>query len=274
MGVNAFIIRNSFCNNCGFVGQYPLVDTSAMEKVYSETYRNDSSPDPLYLIHHEMQCKKRYEYISKHIGFDKGMVLEIGSAAGVLLNEFKKNGFVCNGIEPTKSFAEFSVKHYLLDVKTGFFSSDSCRGKKYDLVLIVQTLEHIPEPLKILESVITILNDTGIVYVEVPNILAYDSFEWLSSPHVSSFNIYSLKYLARKAGLSIEFCETNPWGISMFCKKSDYSTSIIVDYSTKKLKRQIKRLFLKIKIWSSIKEILGWIRRVVKKMIPLKGRRS
>jgi SAM-dependent methyltransferase len=86
--------------------------------------------------------------------------LDIGSGAGILMREINHK-YDCQsfGCEVDKDYLAYSNKK-------GMYATSDMPGGKFDLVTIVHTLEHVPDPVKTLIDIRVRLN--GNLYVEVP----------------------------------------------------------------------------------------------------------
>ncbi|MCP4178050.1 MAG: class I SAM-dependent methyltransferase [bacterium] len=262
-------VYNYICLDCAFVGQYPYVE---MKKIYKNDYRDTYAPSKQYLEHHRKNVLEKANYILANSEIKSGKVLEIGAAAGLLLKEIEKKGFQCSGIEPTIGFQEYAKNKLKLDVKQGFFTKNIYPENSFDIILIVQTLEHISNSIEFIEELKRIIKDKGIIYIEVPNILKYDNFHWFDPPHVHSYSQETLLYLLQKLGLHILFSEKNKYGISVFCseyKQAFFNRKVFYNpveknYNSQKLVKRIKKhiLYLKIK---------AFLRKKLKIIIELVG---
>ncbi|MFM7441568.1 MAG: class I SAM-dependent methyltransferase, partial [Snowella sp.] len=59
-----------------------------------------------------------------------------------------------------------------LDVKVGSFDSVNFDPESFDIITIIDVLEHLPQPRRVLEKIYGLLKPDGIVYIKVPNIQA------------------------------------------------------------------------------------------------------
>lgn len=92
--------------------------------------------------------------------------------------------------------------------------SEDIRGVHYDLVVLSQVLEHIPEPLLLLETVVSALDDDSLLYIEVPyegllQKIAADSAQWRDKRHWHEhINFYSESALRSLIGRAeLEVCQ-------------------------------------------------------------------
>jgi SAM-dependent methyltransferase len=137
----------------------------------------------------------------------KASLLDFGSGHGELILFCKENydlGFSCS-IEISSVTKEFFRKK---DIKI-FKDLEECGNKKFDIITMIDVIEHIQEPVATLSSLKKLLNPGGKIYLRLPVIdgITYNKrkpshWRWVMSPyHLSMFSIKSIKLLAAKVGL-------------------------------------------------------------------------
>jgi SAM-dependent methyltransferase len=139
--------------------------------------------DPLFYeaLYSKTQCDYEYEYnyhgkkdIYKDIKRQlnqycpSGQLLDIGTWCGTLLS-FLKNDYSVIGCEISQPAADYAVS-IGLDVKVGSFDSVGFEAESFDIITIIDVLEHLPQPKRVLEKIYRLLKPGGIVYIKVPNI--------------------------------------------------------------------------------------------------------
>jgi SAM-dependent methyltransferase len=109
---------------------------------------------------------KRIQTIEK---FQKGTgrVLEVGCSTGTFLELFRNKGWEVWGIEPSKS-GDIARKKGIRVIKS-FFEKAELPINYFDLVIFNHTLEHLDNPIRILEKAKNVLKKDGIIFVDVPN---------------------------------------------------------------------------------------------------------
>lgn len=140
-------------------------------------------------------------------------LLEVGCANGSFLMTSSET-FDVEGVELNDSTAEVARKNGF-KVKTGRI--EDIEGESvFDIIVMLQVLEHVVRPGKLLCEVLRLLRPNGLLYVDVPNVDSA-SFNYLrerhvhisSYGHVSMFNKESLVRLCEKNGFELiahEFC--------------------------------------------------------------------
>jgi 2-polyprenyl-3-methyl-5-hydroxy-6-metoxy-1,4-benzoquinol methylase len=137
----------------------------------------------------------------------KKVVLDVGCGEGNFLKGLNKDNFIKYGLDlkNSKKFDNFSE----IQVYKGDFLNTKFK-KKFDVIVLLHVLEHLQDPVKVLNKVKFLLNRKGIVLLSTPNT---DSFgfklgrqNWfhLDPPyHTVLFNKDNMNLLCEKTGLKI-----------------------------------------------------------------------
>lgn len=192
------------CHNCDVVLTDPIPVN--LSNYYDTNYRkyNKITMSVLSFLY-KKRTKKWIKLFPQ-----KGKILEIGCGNGMMLNEFKNNGWNVTGVERNINVSNnaeinFGIKLYTPDV---YVISDN---EKFDLIILFQVLEHVDDIQLLLHKLNTILNDTGKLIIGVPNInswqFSFGSNYWLHLDvprHLHHFNINSLSILLNNYNFKIE----------------------------------------------------------------------
>jgi len=170
--------------------------------------QRDYHRDKVYLKNQELFeniFKVTVKKVLKHK--KKGKVLEIGSSTGTLLNLFRKDGWVVQGVEPSDMSAAYAIKIGIPTIKEKFEKAKI--SKKFNVVILNHVLEHMENPEEVLKKVHKILNNNGLIVVNVPNAGSLSSRiygkSWkyvLPNEHLWQFTPQSLISLLKKSGFS------------------------------------------------------------------------
>jgi 2-polyprenyl-3-methyl-5-hydroxy-6-metoxy-1,4-benzoquinol methylase len=148
----------------------------------------------------------------KCINKKKGVItklLDIGAGDGSLDSFLKERGFDAYGVEPSKIGRSIAKKYWNVDLIAGEVSD--IQNMRFDVINLSHVLEHVIDPLAVLEKIHNLLNDEGSLSIEVPNSQSWEmaifksTYIHIDSPrHIHHFNKKSLLLLLSKAGFSIE----------------------------------------------------------------------
>jgi len=152
---------------------------------------------------------------------ERGTLLDIGCGTGAAIRSFGMEfpGWKLNGADLTAK----ALPH--LRQIPGFdrlYAGDlTAIENTFDLVSMIHSLEHFPDPCDGLKSARGCLGQRGRLLVEVPNAAA-NPFDLLIADHLSHFTPVHLQLLARRAGLQVVSLQDGllPKEITMLATKS------------------------------------------------------
>jgi SAM-dependent methyltransferase len=196
------------CKHCGFTFSNP----SPAPKELTEYYRmfsNYENPQRGGKESKQMLNKWRrtYDLMMKHFPpHYQGKALEIGCATATGLAIFKSEGWTVLGIEPSPIAAQIARELYDIEVISGLFDSKALidRGP-FDAIILSHVLEHLLSPQSILSDIRTLLDNSGLVYIEVPNLLRpFVPMGYLTFEHLNYFTPTTLSSLMKLCGFTVE----------------------------------------------------------------------
>jgi SAM-dependent methyltransferase len=146
-----------------------------LENIYNEGYFQGKQADGYgdYLIS-ETIIKKEFksviEVIERTLGKTQGKhLLEIGCAMGFFL-DLAKEKYICNGIEISEFAANFCISKGL-PVFKGQINRKYLEGLDlFDIVVMLDVIEHIPNPKEIFSLLQEFINPGGIIIITTGNI--------------------------------------------------------------------------------------------------------
>jgi len=228
--------RNVMCKSCGLVYVDPKMSREELAKFYAEDYRK------IYGGQHSLDAEKRHAEMAYKL-MPKGKHLDIGCSTGELL---KLTGG--QGIEPNREHCKIANSNGL-----SVFNStlEEYRGEsKFDVITMLNTLEHVYSPTEVLTKINSLLDDGGYVLVSVPNVLSttinipVDAF--LSNAHLHNFSAATLGIMMQKCGLKpiAVYLIPEEMGEKVYMiAKKDVKHEIIYDKNIEK-RIELTKLFL------------------------------
>ena len=103
-----------------------------------------------------------------------GSVLEIGCGPGLMLQAFHRRGWSALGIERNEAVAQTARRSPGLEIVTAPVE-DLPAGRRFDLIIMFQVLEHIGEPVPLLRECARRLAPGGRLITCVPNFSSWQS---------------------------------------------------------------------------------------------------
>lgn len=135
-------------------------------------------------------------------------LLEVGCGSGWMLQIMKDLGYNVEGVDFDFSAVE-NARNKGLCVKHGTLQSQNYLDNHFDVITMSHLIEHVHEPLKLLQECYRILKPGGTLVVVTPNINAlghtYFQESWLHLDpprHLHIFTPNSLENLTKKAGFN------------------------------------------------------------------------
>jgi SAM-dependent methyltransferase len=186
-------------------------------------------------------------------------VLEIGTGAGGALVPFKEAGCSVLGIDFDEKFLDFGRSKGLSLRIGGIQNLDG--SETFDVVILKDVLEHLPDPLQALRMIRESLSERGILYIQVPGLQAlgplgyrYDFLRYLQVAHICHYTIESLTYLCEKSGLLVGY--SSNWGI-VVCSRNNQpvSTDALAIPSSEIARGEIKRILMRRAVYAIRHEV-------------------
>jgi hypothetical protein len=134
--------------------------------------------------------------------------MDVGCANGALLRAF-------HSLYPCWSLNAYDISDRyqkeiegLPGVEAFHFGPLSEVRAGFDLITLLHTLEHVPEPIILLQQLRTKLTEQGILLVQVPNLME-NPFDLVVFDHASHFAVETLTSLAGRVGFEVMTLSTD-----------------------------------------------------------------
>ena len=194
------------------------------DEFYSGDYKrlNDSSLEvqmddkDFYDCRWEDMCHGIAEVSEKPLAGQS--VLDIGCGWGQALLYFQKAGMKCHGFDPAPEAVDFACKNGL-DVKVAGLENMDVFEKRFDIVTLINVLEHLADPVSVIEEIREkVLEPSGMLVIDVPN--EFNVFQvtgqqlhgldqwWVYPPaHLNYFSKTTLSKLLEGSGFTVRLAE-------------------------------------------------------------------
>jgi SAM-dependent methyltransferase len=162
------------CPDCGFIFVHPIPDEAAFAAMYDDRYFEgyygggdgvgyEGSADAVIA-----RADAILDRVARHA--PSGTLLDIGCAGGHFLAAAKKRAYRGLGIEVNPRMAELARTTYGVEVLDGTYerAERGLSGRKFDVVYMGDSLEHLPDPRTALERAGTLLAPDGVFVLNGP----------------------------------------------------------------------------------------------------------
>lgn len=222
------------CESCGFKHVSPLPTEEALNPLYKKEYYDKEKPQYINDSEEDIEWwqityREYFHLFEKYLTKESAKVLEVGSGPGLFLKCGKENGWDVTGIEPSKQAYDYSLQ-FGAPVINDFFSKESVEKLgTFDIIFMDTLLEHVPDPIAIIQLAKSILNKGGLLCIISPNdynplqkiLREHQNYSpWWVVPHhhLNYFDFQSVQKLLNRQGFTIrEKLGTFPMEFFLLC---------------------------------------------------------
>lgn len=208
------------CDHCGLIFQCSdagqAIDADFYAESYRQIYQDSSEPTAKDLWVQENRALTLASLLQTLKIQPSKRILDIGASTGILLETFRETFMPVTdrGSQHTSDIVE------VVGVEPGDAYRAHAEGRglkmyssvdqliegfphKFDLISMIHVLEHLPDPVGMLTQIREkLLEDHGILLLEVPNFYAHDSYELA---HLACYTPHTLQQVLRQAGYHVFF---------------------------------------------------------------------
>lgn len=189
-GIDAEVHRFLRCAGCGSATLDPLPSPERLAALYSADY--SFKPEPAHsawrraLQAIEWRCfyepgyRRRLAIIRRLTGLGRGLVLEVGCGSGLFLSHLRGAGYAVAGVETSKADVAYARERLGLTVFEGALEALPLERGRYDAVVMVYVLEHIPDPAAVLARMRELLKPGGWAVLGLP-VMDSGQARWLGA---------------------------------------------------------------------------------------------
>ena len=178
-----FILPYGCCQKCGLIQsvyKYKLKNYSTFyNNFYGPIYRNEivlktnnnenNEHNEKSFLSRKKIGKNIHDYIVDSIILKpKSKILEIGCGLGGIISYFHDKGYDVKGIDLKEQDINFA-KSKGLNVEKNTLENFK-KDQKFDLIILMRSLEHIHEPVSFIKLARSKLNEDGVLFISVPSL--------------------------------------------------------------------------------------------------------
>jgi len=220
-GVTSDVYR---CEACGFLEcPYQADVLPFYEQLVDSSYEEGRAERSL-------QQKQLLELVAPRGGGKR--LLDIGAGTGMLVEQALNLGYQAEGVEPSDWSQSMAARRNLTVLK-GIFPHPLLRGP-YDVVTLVDVIEHVPNPVELLAAIRDVLAPGGVTLIITPDVKSIAARllggRWwhYRLAHIGYFSHGTLQLALENAGL-----EPEKWGRPAWYFRGDYLARRVQTYLPK-----------------------------------------
>lgn len=209
-------IKNNFkfvtCINCGLIFINPSPRKKELDMYYKNFNYNLGFTNE-HIIRND--SIKVLNDLNTYV-INKGYLLDIGCGAGFFIDEARKRGWSVTGVDTSIIAINYAKKKLHLNAFIGDINHHKLKHD-FDLITLIQVIEHIPNPARLLRRINHILKSKGLLYIATPNInsvlfkVLQTDFNYLIPPeHIVYYSSSTLCRLLKNNGFNI--IKSRTWG--------------------------------------------------------------
>jgi len=210
----------------GYLRADPIPSPQELEVYYREEFYvpkpfNDSSLEVQKdgQEYYDSRWDGIYERCKLILKRENFSLFDIGFGYAQALLYFNSKGIEVSGLEPSPEGVKYARSKGLDVYEAGIEDFTITKGRRFDVVMLLNVLEHLSHPQETLKSIQkNLLNPGGIVVIEVPN--EFNDFQttaasehalnewWVCPPHhLNYFSSSSLKTLLELCDYKVEYMQ-------------------------------------------------------------------
>ncbi len=196
------------CRDCGLVYTNPRPRQSDLLTGYG------ACVDNTYLSENSSRSINAHLSLSTINLFAKsGRLLEIGCFAGHFLNAVRAD-FDVEGVEPSEWACKIARERFKLPVRNEAFTADLFEPNSFDVVALIDVIEHVSDPMSTLKAAVRALKPGGVLYLVTPDIDSLSArllrgYWWgLRPAHIYYFDSNTMTRMLKQAGLEVKLVKS------------------------------------------------------------------
>jgi SAM-dependent methyltransferase len=195
----------SQCRTCGFVFADPVPHPDVLDlyrEMEDQPYQDSSSA-------RSAQMRVLLGLVSAARP-NARTLLDIGAGTGLLVEQARARGLAADGIEPSRWCVETAAAVNHVDLMCGTVQDWMSRLSGYDIVTLVDVVEHTVDPLTMIREAAALLSPGGLMLIVTPDMGSVPArlmgrWWWHHRvAHVGYFNRSSMRRALSEAGLRLE----------------------------------------------------------------------
>jgi SAM-dependent methyltransferase len=203
------------CKDCGLLFTNPRPSSQSISHFYPEAYWPERAPKPQDQRRGRPRPMKRWcrparerRILNWH---GQGRLLDFGCGGGLFLERMHRQGWRVTGLDVSPA-AVHEIRHGLkLQALVGSLPHPELSPQSFDVITMWHSLEHVHQPLVVLQQARSLLAPGGKLLIAIPNIDSL-AFRWFGScwyaldlpRHLTHFSSVTISWMLQRAGFRVD----------------------------------------------------------------------
>jgi 2-polyprenyl-3-methyl-5-hydroxy-6-metoxy-1,4-benzoquinol methylase len=200
------------CNNCCLTYVNPRISSSLSLQGYVKAIDERHHEQDEYRIKSFKRALKKIKLFTEleKNKTEQSLFLDVGCAGGAFLKAANDFGYEAIGIEPSNYLAAIAKQKYGLEVYQKTLDEFNISDINIFVISLWDVLEHVPDPTLTLRKAHSLLDDEGVLILNIPMIdswparLLGSKWPFYLGVHVYYFNKNSIKNILENTGFKIQ----------------------------------------------------------------------
>lgn len=186
------------CRDCGLA--YSDAASASIDAQETE-FNGEIEPEQPHI-------QRRVQDILRYV--PRGQALDIGCGRGEVSILLSRHGFTCEGIDTGRGVIEHLRRaHPEVTWHCGRAEEFLSEARSFDVVTMYHVLEHVEQPVRMMELAARAVRRGGLIVVEVPNAgglqarLRGRAWDYMKEDHLNYFGARQLVRLGRRVGCAV-----------------------------------------------------------------------
>jgi ADP-heptose:LPS heptosyltransferase/ubiquinone/menaquinone biosynthesis C-methylase UbiE len=207
------------CSKCSHYFLNPRLPERSLGEIYGKDYSSRREllklrplDDPLQIEFEINIAKKRLKFLLSAFP-SAGKLLDFGCGKGYFLIEAQKSGFDVVGLDINENLTkELQGKVNIINER---LEDIKFNEREFDVITAFEVLEHLYNPIEVLNHFYRLLKDNGVLHVSVPiyssRMMSDYHIYWgqVNFEHIQMYTLESIRRLFEKTGFKIIDIETS-----------------------------------------------------------------
>jgi len=193
------------CARCGMISSRPPLDAAGLVELYAQ------SEDEDYLAEADAR-RELFDWVLDSIGryaITGPRLFEAGANVGLFLRVAGEQGWLARGVEPSRRAVAEGRRRFGVDLVEGTVEDVADEPGSADVVVMLDVLEHLADPVAALAGLRRIVTDDGLIALTTINSeslharLRRGAWPWYIRPHLHYFTPATLRRTMERGGFEM-----------------------------------------------------------------------